>query len=111
MPSSFSCDGFSSNEPLKKFPPEGQETDQVFLFLEIKQTKIPLQFTGTVMSVVPVCGSDRTVLPALFFVPFLPRTLCPMVNEGFAEVEIEGEDTTVDLAGPLFRRKQPFGVH
>lgn len=40
VPSSFSCDGFSSNESLKKFPPEGQEIEKVFLFLDInKQTK------------------------------------------------------------------------
>lgn len=48
VPSSFSCDGFSSNESLKKFPPEGQEIEKVFLFLDInKQTKKTPHFAGT----------------------------------------------------------------
>lgn len=63
------------------------------------------------MSMVPVWGSDRTVLSALLFVPVLAQAIVSHGESGIAEVEIEGEDTTIVLAVPLFRRKQPFGVH
>jgi len=39
VPSSFSCDGFSSNESLKKFPPEGQEIEKVFLEINKQKNK------------------------------------------------------------------------
>jgi len=110
VPSSFSCDGFSSNESLKKFPPEGQEIEKVFLEIN-KKTNPILCWHREVMSLVCVCGSDSTVLPALLFVPVLAQAAVSHGESGTAEVEIEGEETAAVLAVPLLRRTQPFGVH